>query len=39
MARGKTDLVSVLYVVCGIPLMSLFFVVLFFFAHSCNIPA
>jgi len=27
--RGTVDLVSVLYVVCGIPLMILFFVVLF----------
>jgi hypothetical protein len=37
--RGKLDAVSVAYVVGGIPAMALFFVVLFFFARACDIPA
>jgi hypothetical protein len=37
--RGKVDLVSVLYVVGGIPAMVTFFVVLFFFARTCDIAA
>ncbi len=39
MARGKVDLTSILYVVGGIPAMVLFFIILFFFAHTCGIPA
>lgn len=38
-SRGRLDAVSVAYVVGGIPAMALFFVVLFFFAHACDIPA
>lgn len=37
--RGKVDLVSVLYVVGGVPVIVLFLWVLFGLARSCNIPA
>jgi hypothetical protein len=37
--RGKVDLVSVLYVVGGIPAMIAFFLILFFLANTCDIPA
>lgn len=37
--RGKVDLISVLSVVGGIPAMVAFFLILFFFAHACDIPA
>ncbi len=38
-ARGKLDLVAVLYIVGGIPVIVGFLVVLFFLARTCNIPA
>jgi hypothetical protein len=34
---GSVDLVSVLYVVCGIPLMIVFFLVLFGLVGSCDL--
>ena len=34
--KGVVDLVSVLYVVCGIPCMILFFVVLFGLVGACD---
>jgi hypothetical protein len=37
--RGKVDLVSILYVVGGVPALVGFLVVLFALARSCNIPA
>ena len=37
MGRGKTDLVSILYVL-GIPAMALFFVVFFLLVRACGIP-
>jgi hypothetical protein len=37
--RGKVDLVSILYVFGGIPVIVLFMVVLFGLARSCNVPA
>jgi hypothetical protein len=37
--RGKVDLVSILYIFGGIPMIVLFLVVLFGLARSCNIPA
>lgn len=37
--RGKLDGVSVLYVICGIPALVAFLVVLFSLTHACNIPA
>ena len=37
--RGKLDAVSIAYVIGGIPTMAFFFVILFFFAHACDIPA
>ena len=37
--RGKVDLVSILYIFGGIPVIVLFLVVLFGLARSCNIPA
>ena len=37
--RGRVDLVSVLYVVGGIPAIVGFLVVIFALARSCNIPA
>ena len=37
--QGKTDLVSVLYVLGGIPVSILFLFVRFGLARSCNIPA
>ena len=38
-APGKTDLVSLLYIFGGIPVIVLYLVVLFAFARSCNAPA
>ena len=37
--RGKVDLVSYLYIICGVPAIVLFLVVLFGLARSCNVPA
>lgn len=37
--RGRLDLASVLYVVGGIPTMIAFFLILFFLANACDIPA
>jgi hypothetical protein len=37
--RGKVDLVSVLYIVGGVPALVAFIVVLFWLARSCNISA
>jgi hypothetical protein len=37
--RGRVDLVSILYIFGGIPVIMLFLVVLFGLARSCNIPA
>jgi len=37
--HGKVDLISILYIVGGIPMIVLFLVILFGFARSCNIPA
>jgi hypothetical protein len=37
--RGKVDLVSVLYIVGGVPALVGFIVVLFALARSCNVPA
>jgi hypothetical protein len=37
--RGKVDLVSVLYIVGGVPALVAFIVVLFWLARSCNVPA
>lgn len=37
--RGRLDAASYLYVIGGIPAMVAFFLVLFFLAHVCNIPA
>ncbi len=37
--QGKTDLVSILYVLGGIPVIVLFLFVIFGLARSCNIPA
>ncbi len=37
--RGKLDLVSILYIVGGIPAIVGFMVVLFSLTHACNIPA
>ena len=37
--RGKVDLVSVLYVVGGVPALVAFLIILFWFARSCNIAA
>ena len=37
--HGKVDLVSILYIVGGIPSIVLFLWVLFFFARTCNTPA
>jgi hypothetical protein len=37
--RGIVDGVSLLYVAGGIPAMILFFLVLFFFANTCDLPA
>ena len=38
-SRGKVDLVSVLYIVGGVPALVTFLFVLFAFARSCNVPA
>ncbi len=37
--RGKVDLVSILYIFGGIPVIVLFLVVLFGLARSCNVAA
>jgi hypothetical protein len=37
--HGKVDLVSILYIFGGIPVIMLFLVVLFGLARSCNAPA
>jgi hypothetical protein len=37
--RGRVDLVSILYIVGGIPALVGFLVVLFALARSCNVPA
>jgi hypothetical protein len=37
--RGKVDLVSVLYIVGGVPALVGFLLVLFWLARSCNISA
>ena len=37
--HGKVDLVSILYVFGGIPMIVLFLVVIFGMARSCNLPA
>jgi hypothetical protein len=37
--RGKVDLVSVLYIVGGVPALVAFIVVLFWLARSFNVPA
>jgi hypothetical protein len=37
--RGKVDLVSVLYVVGGVPALVTFLIVIFALARSCNIAA
>jgi hypothetical protein len=37
--HGKVDLISILYIVGGIPMIVLFLVILFGFARACNIPA
>ena len=37
--HGKVDLISILYIVGGIPMIVLFLVILFGFARGCNIPA
>ncbi len=36
---GKVDLVSILYVACGIPAIVGFLVILFALTRACNIPA
>ena len=36
---GKVDLVSILYIFGGSPVIVLYLVVLFWFARSCNAPA
>ena len=38
-SQGKTDLVSVVYVLGGIPVIIVFLFVLFGLARNCNIPA
>ena len=37
--RGKTDLVSKLYIAFGVPGIVLFIAILFAFTRSCGIPA
>jgi hypothetical protein len=37
--RGKLDVVSLLYIFGGIPVIVLYMVVLFALARSCNAPA
>jgi hypothetical protein len=37
--RGKVDVVSLLYIFGGIPVIVLYLVVLFALARSCNAPA
>ena len=36
---GKVDLISILYIAGGIPVIVLFLVILFGLARACNIPA
>lgn len=36
---GKVDLISILYVFGGSPVIVLYLVVLFWFARNCNAPA
>lgn len=36
---GKVDLISILYIFGGSPVIVLYLVVLFWFARSCNAPA
>jgi hypothetical protein len=38
-SHGKVDLVSILYVVGGIPALVAFLILLFSLTHACNIPA
>ncbi len=38
-SRGKVDLISVLYIVGGIPAIIAVLVIVFSFTHACNIPA
>lgn len=38
-AQGKVDLVSILYIFGGVPVICLFLAVLFGLARACNIPA
>ena len=38
-SHGKVDLVSILYVVGGVPVIPLFLFVVFWFARNCNAPA
>ena len=37
--RGKVDLISILYIVGGIPAIIAVLVIVFSFTHACNIPA
>jgi hypothetical protein len=37
--RGKVDVVSLLYIFGGVPMIVLYLVVLFGLARSCNYPA
>lgn len=37
--RGKVDLVSILYIFGGVPVIVLYLVVLFGLARSCNVSA
>lgn len=37
--RGRVDLVSILYIVGGIPALVAFLIILFALARSCDIPA
>jgi len=37
--RGRVDLVSILYIACGIPGIVAFLVILFALARSCDFPA
>jgi len=37
--HGKVDVVSLLYIFGGIPVIVLYLVVLFGLARSCNVPA
>lgn len=37
--HGRVDLVSVLYIFGGVPVIPLFMIVLFWLARSCNVSA